>query len=497
MKKILDINNLSLLTVGVVLTLIAVFNSFMYVGLVEDGAYRFFEGLTKKDFLLGVGGFPVFPFNLRYFSSIWSHSSVGFFANLLEMHNIKYLLYIFTFVSYFKFLIILAVIYLNLPRNKKQFFEMILLSFLLTFAFTSYQVWAENIMTGLFIWVLFVIFYYVDFDKLTVFNKFCIVIFSFMLISSHQMVLIFIPFLLIIALKKDITAQNLKISSVLALRMSYLFLFAAIIFNLFSLFDLYFGAPPISVGQKQKYIDISPLLGNTAFVLTCVFIMIILLLSFFKNNYKYDNLKYLITGILLYCILKLLLFEIPTDNKFANITLGFHIPLFFFILIICLGFLNIKPEYKYIKFINLTFCLLIWLNSLHYGLLWKLYLTEINQYIADNKTITLFYSEKKIKVYPILARYGQDELETVYPGTYFTTHSKYMLYILIFMKKLFDEHKLKDYVVIKKSADYICNDTKHSTTYLVIKRKEMLKKFGIDIDSFITVNNNSRLDAKS
>ena len=177
MKKISDIKNLSFLVSVIVLTIVSVFNSFMYVGLLEDGAYRFFEALTHDRFLLGSGHFDCIPYNLRYFSSIVYHFAVGFSVNCLNILNIKYLLYLFTFFSYFRYVIILIIIYLNLPKNKKHNFEIILLSFLLTFTFTSYQIWAENLMTGLFIWVLFAIFYYVEFNELTLFNKICIVFF--------------------------------------------------------------------------------------------------------------------------------------------------------------------------------------------------------------------------------------------------------------------------------------------------------------------------------
>lgn len=490
MKKILDVQNLTLLVFGIVLTVIAVFNSFMFMGLIEDGAYRFFEALTCKNFFLGQGATNISPYNLRYFPSIFSHFTVGFFVNYLGVLNIKYLLYLFTFVSYFKFIIFLIIIYLNLPKNKKDIFEIILLSFLITFTFTSYQVWAENMMTGLFVWVLFVIFYYVDFDKLSVFNKFCIVIFSFMLISSHQMVLVFIPFLLIIAIKKHMTTQNLKISSEILLRVSYIFLFVAIPFNIFGMFDIFFKTVAYA-GQTQKYMDLSPLLGNNAFLMMFLVIITILILSFCKNDKKYDRLKYIVTATLALYILFLLLFKIPTENKFANITLGFHIRLFFFSLLLCIGFLKIKIEYKYIKIINLTLCLLIYMNSLYCGLFWKLYLTNINQYIIDNKKITLGFSEKQISVYPIVTASG--EQENIFPGEYRTCHPKYILYLSIFMQGLFSKYDSDKYILIKTPKGYYCNDSKHSTTFLIIKGKDALKRFGIDIDSIVRVNKNSLL----
>jgi hypothetical protein len=485
MKKILDIQNLTLLIFTIVLTVVAVFNSFMFVGLIEEGACRFFETLTRENFLLGQDASNVFPYNLRYFPSIFEVFSVGFAINYLEILNIKYLLYIFTFVSYFKFIIFLVIVYLNIPRNKKDVFEIILLSLLLTFTFTSYQIWAENLMTGLFIWVLFVIFHYVDFDKLTVFNKFCIVIFSFILISSHQMVLIFIPFLFAMAVKKHKSSQRLKMSSEIVLWISYIFLITAIIFNILAICGIYnmqFGSP--YAGQLQKYMSIRLVFEDTSFVLTGLFIMIIFVLSFFKKDKKYNKIKYFITITLAFYILYLLLLKIPTEGKFPNITFGFHMLLLFFILIICIGFLKIKIGYKYIRIINLTLCLVIYLNSINYGLFWKHYLTNINQYIINNKKITVGFSEKRVWLYPILSKGREDETEKIFPVEYRTSHANYILYILIFMPYLFDKYKFNDFILINTPKEYI-DDVVWQVT---INFKDRLKKFGIDVDSYIKIN---------
>ncbi|MDD5022445.1 MAG: hypothetical protein PHR82_10015 [Endomicrobiaceae bacterium] len=480
MNKILDIKHLSFLVCGIVLTFVAVFHSFMYSGLIEDGAYRFFEALTSENFLVGMSGSERIPYNVRYFPSILSHASVGFSLHYLGIFNIKYLLQIFTFFSFFKFLIVLVVIYFNLPRNKKEIYEVILLSSLITFTFASYQIWAENVMTGLFIWVLFAIFYYVDFDKLTTFNKFCMVIFSFVLISAHQMVLVFIPVLLIIAIKKNISARNLKISSRIALEISYIFLVFAIIFNIFTMFGS--DSAEHYTGQTQKYMSISLLLENTDFALFCSGIMLILLLSFFKSNKKYDYAKYFITVVFGFYNLNLFLFQIPTYSKFTNVTLGFHIPLAFFMLLICIGFLKIKLEYKYMRIINLTLCLLICLNSIHYGLSWKRYLTNINEYIIKHEKITIAFSDKKRWRYPIEMSEGEP------PMIYKTCHSRYILYILVFMPYLFDKYNFDNFIALKTPKGYRCNDPKHSTTYFIIQRKDILKKIGIDIDSCVRVN---------
>ena len=480
MKKIFNIiiKYSSLLLPGIILLIIAIFNSFMYIGLVEDGAHHFFESLTCDNFLLGHEGINILPYNLRYFPNILSHISIGIAVNCFGVFDIKYLVYIFTFASYLQPIIFLGIVYFNIPKNRKDNFQIILLSFLMCFAFMTYQIWSENLMTGLFLWIIFVIYYYTDFDKLTVFNKFCIVIFSFMLISSHQMVLFFIPILFIIAVKKHINTQKIMISSYIVLILSYVFFAVALVFNIpyiFSLTDVY-----------KDYVTFSSFF-NIDFLLFLILIMIALILSLFKYNKKHNLMKKVILfGVSVY-ILYILLFDIPIQGKFPSRIIGFYIPLFFLMFIICIDFLKITIEYKYIRIINAVLCLLILLNTVYYGLFWKQYLKSINQYIVDNKAITVNLDEQYEGSYPILT--GINDKQKRYPVKFYTCHPGYILYILIFIEKLFNKYNFKDYISIKTPKSYRCNDPNHPTTHFIIRKKNVLKKYDIDVDSLVKVNN--------
>lgn len=464
-----------------ILLIVAVFNSFMYTGLTEDGAHHFFEALTCDNFLLGHEGINIFPYNLRYFPNILSHISVGIAASCFCIFDIKYLVYIFTFVSYLQPIIFLVIIYFNIPKNKKDNYQIILLSFLMCFVFMTYQIWSENLMTGLFLWIIFVIYYYIDFDKLTVFNKFCIAIFSFMLISSHQMVSFFIPILFIIAVKKHINTHKIMISSHIVLGLSYIFFVCALVFNIQYMFSL--------ANVYKDYVTLNSFF-NIDFLMFFISIMIVLIISLFKYNKKYNLIKYFVLFVVSVYILYLLLFDIPIQGKFPSRIIGFYIPLFFLMLIICIDFFKITIEYKYIRIINAVLCLLILLNTVHYGLFWKQYLKSINQYIVDNKMITVRLDEQQENSYPILAEINDEQ--RYYPVKFYTCHPKYILYILIFIEKLFNKYNFKDYVSIKTSQSYLCNDPNHPTTHFIIRKKNVLKKFNIDVDSFVKLNN-SRL----
>lgn len=144
-------------------------------------------------------------------------------------------------------------------------------------------------------------------------------------------------------------------------------------------------------------------------------------------------------------------------------------------------------EYKYIRIINAVLCLLILLNTVYYGLFWKQYLKSIDKYIVDNKMINVRLNEQQENSYPILM--GINEEQKYYPVKFYTCHPKYILYILIFIEKLFDKHNFKDYILIETSQSYRCNDPNHPTTHFIIRKKNVLKKFNIDVDSFVKVNN--------
>ncbi len=204
--------NISILTVLICFLFIAIFNAFMHIGIIEDGYHHFWEALLAENIWIGHDGTTAFPFNSRYFPSLIQHFSVGILV-LLGVTNIKILLFVFTVTSYLLPVIILLIIYLNIPREKKNCFEIILLYFFTCMNFMIYQIWTENFLTGLFLWVIFVIYYYNDFDRLSKFNLLTLVLFSICLISSHPMTAVFVVPMIIFAIIKQYRTKNISSST--------------------------------------------------------------------------------------------------------------------------------------------------------------------------------------------------------------------------------------------------------------------------------------------
>ena len=127
----------------------------------------------------------------------------------------------------------LFIIYLNIPEYKREIFEIILLSFLICINFMIYQIWTENFITGLFLWIVFVIYYYIDFDKLSKINLISLIVFSLCLISSHPMTAVFALPMIIFAIIKQYNTKNISNSTKFCLAISYILLFIAFVFNLY------------------------------------------------------------------------------------------------------------------------------------------------------------------------------------------------------------------------------------------------------------------------
>ena len=134
--------NISMLIVLICFLFIAIFNAFMNIGIIEDGCHHFWEALIAENIWTGHEGTSSFPFNSRYFPSLIQHLSVGILV-LLGITNIKIILFIFTLTSYLLPILILLLIYLNIPKHKRNCFEIILLYFLTCMNFTMIEVFLE------------------------------------------------------------------------------------------------------------------------------------------------------------------------------------------------------------------------------------------------------------------------------------------------------------------------------------------------------------------
>ena len=88
---------------------------------------------------------------------------------------------------------------------------------------------SESFLTGLFIWIVFVIYFYIDFNKLSVFNSVSLIIFSVFLISSYPSVTVFIPIMLFFAVIKYLRTKNITKINHIVLIMSFFILIFAVI----------------------------------------------------------------------------------------------------------------------------------------------------------------------------------------------------------------------------------------------------------------------------
>ncbi len=371
--------NTSIIIVLICLSFVAVFNAFMNIGIIEDGCHNFWEALIADNIWLGHEGIDEFPFNSNYFPSLIQHLSVGI-PILLGLTSIKILLFIFTFVSYFLPTLFLFIIYLNTPKNKRENFEIIILSFLICMIFMIHLVWAENLITGLFLWTIFVIYYYVDFDKLSKINLISLIIFSLCLISSHPMTAVFALPMITFAIIKQLKTKNIPDLTKFCLTTSYIFLFIAFVFN------LYFIIEPVY--PANDYLSFKFILQQQAFlyfliVLLCVLIMSITKISNKKTKYLLDFLF-----ILICCgMLKFVLLEIKTYEGLMYRILGFYVPLFFMLFILFKDFFKLIINYKYVKILNFILLFIFVFHSIHYGKLWNEYLINVKNIMLNNKNI--------------------------------------------------------------------------------------------------------------
>ncbi len=442
------------------LLFVAIFNAFMNVGIIEDGCHNFWEALITDNIWLGHEGTNEFPFNPNYFPSLIQHLSVGL-PVLFGLKSIKILLFIFTFVSYFLPVLFLFIIYLNIPKYKKENFEIISLSFLICLNFLIYLVWAENFITGLFLWTIFVIYYYIDFDKLSKINLISLIVFSLCLISSHPMTAVFALPMIIFAIIKQYNTKNISNSTKFCLAISYILLFIAFVFN------LYFIIVPVY--PANDYLSFKFLLQQQAFlyflmVLLCVLIMSITKISNKKIKYSLDFLF-----ILICCgMLKFILLEIKTYEGLMYRILGFYVPLFFMLFLLFKDLLKITINYKYIKILNLLLLLIFVFHSVHYGNLWNKYLIDVRDIMINNKNIIF----EKIEWYDL-------------------QHCQSFAKIFVLMPNLFGIEQ--NYKIILSGEDVSSFKREFWTKDLmcsfiedeIYPYKKQLSKFDIDSDIFI------------
>jgi len=371
-------NNLSFIILSLTITAVAAINSLNHIGLIEDGVHHFWEVLISSNIWTGHEGFAHFPYNSRFFPSILSHLGTGL-AIKAGVTNISVLLYIFTFISYLSPLIFLAFVYLNLPKDKKNIFDLILLSFLICMPFMIYQIWTENLNTALFLWIIFAIYFCRDFNSLSLFNIFSVLLFSIALISSHPMTAVFAPFLLFIGIKKHIKTKYVSLLP----KASVLLSFAALIFAFF--FNLYYIVNPI-FNSAGEYIH-SGIFRSGTVIRLAVSLILIFFISGAKNS-SFKN-KIFLAVFIASCIniFDNFIFNIHSSDSYIYRTVGFYSALLFMPLAVI--FKNLKTHF--IKTLNIVFMIVISLNSLYYARIWQRYLQNTAAYLNETRFENILY----------------------------------------------------------------------------------------------------------
>lgn len=445
--KILQLKTILVIVVFFIIT--AIFNSFMFVGIIEDGHHHFWEALICDNPFVGHEGFSNFPYNSRLFPSFLSHCVTGLLIKLGFL-DLSFLLFVFTFISYISPALFLIIIYINIPKIKNNNFEIIVLSFLISLTYMIYQIWTENLITGLFLWCLFVIYYYIDFKHLSLVNFFCLIIFAILIISSHPMVVLFIPILLTFSVKKYIKSQRLKILTHIILNLSFILLITAFVFN------IYYILHPIF--RENDYFEFARFI-NIKFVLVIISIILIILISLL-SEIRYKKIMAILLLVSIITILRLLLFNVNPSICFSYRTLGFYCPLFFMISIISMDNFKISINYKYFKILNLVLILIILVNSIYYAISWKRYLNQVNKYISNNQKINLVQ---------------------IYKYDIYHVHS--MPFIFIYVLQLYNNTHMNTYLSVKKSQSFLLDNINEK----ILKNEEKLKKFHIDVKKLIEI----------
>lgn len=355
--------------------IIAIFNSFIQIGIIEDGSHHLIEALLADNPILGHEGFSTFPFNSRMFPTYLPHIFVGY-AAFFGITNINFLVSLFSFIVYFSPIIFLLLVFFNIPTEKKENFEIILLSFLICFLFMEYHVWTENINTGLFLWILFVIYYYVDFKNMSKLNSVSLLFFPFIIISSHPMVVAFVLPFIFFGVKKFINTYNMDIKKKIVIITSFCFLFCAFIFNLYYLF--YPIALPDDYFKFKIFI-------NKQFIVFIFSVFVILTVAIFNEKKLLKILFYAFVCVLFYD----LIFKVDGSFGYSYRTLGFYVPLFFMLFIVFKDRLNLKQNYKFLKITNIVLVTIILVNSINTGFIWNKSVNNIKKH-TDNESFIDF-----------------------------------------------------------------------------------------------------------
>ncbi len=433
-------DHISLILISGTFCLVAVVNTVFYIGLFMDLPAKFFQTLHFYNILSS--GQDIFKYHLmeRYFPTMLSQFSV-LLSIILNVTNVKYLLSVFTFVTYIAPVIFLIILYLNIPKNKKNVFDIIILFFLISVSYMKYEILSESLFASLFLWTIFVIFYYADFKKLSLINLISLIIFSIFLIESHPNVVFFIPLFLYLAVSKYLKTESIPFYSKNILIASFFILTVAFIFNIKCILN--------PIVPYSDYLNFN-MLKNFKFILFVFFALCAFPLSFYKIGN--DKIQKILLAIISFIILFTAINITPVEGiKYRMINI--YSVLFSVFILIGIDFFNLKPKYLYIKVINVILLFALVISTFVYADKNNQFNRQLVGYIVNNHEIRI-------------EKFERNNLK-----------NKYDIYSALLFKNIF----------FQNGPNFrIKAEGKYHTKYL--NDNEKLKKFGISRDDIYKLN---------
>ncbi len=386
-------NHSTIIISCIVFLIIAFMYSYVKIGFLGDYEKNFCLALTGDSLWQTQDKDGVFlPHLSRYFPGMFPRLSVVL-SIFLGVTNVKFLLTLYAFIVYGFHVVFLTIIYFNLPKDKKNIFDIILMSVLFTFFYLQYFILSEIFLTQFFIWVVFVIYFYIDFDKLSVFNSLSLILFSVFLISSYPAVVSFIPIFLFFGIHKYFKTHNINKKRRITLIASFLILLVAFIFNIFYIF---FPILPV----KSSGLSLN-MLKDQNFIMFSFYILLSLFFSFFKKN-RYKQIFITVIIIFSFLILNILL-QIKPELGCLYRLVGCISPLCFMGFLICLSLCKIKINFIYIKTVNLILMAILLIGTLIYIKSVNNYNYQLIGYMLSHKSIPMekFKVDKNMYKYSI------------------------------------------------------------------------------------------------
>lgn len=316
------------------LSCISLFNAASLAGIWSDGVYWLCE-FFDKNIHLDHG---------RLFTHIILHLP-DFLLKSLSVTNLNMLVFLHGFWAYLSTVICLAAAYKVLPSEKKEWFVFPLLSYLICMIFSSYYIFNDSHLAAGLFWIIFSIYFFADFTKLSNTDLTILLTACFIFIRTYQSTLFFVPLLLTTGTIKFFKAKkDLSSNTSFLLLLSFALLAASFIFG------FYYTANPTQY-KLSEYTNSFNALSSMHFTL---FFWLFILTMMKKEIYAEITVFCLFAYVMFSFVVKSNLIVIYANNMRI---LNLLVPLFSALFLVYLKSSTIKINFK--KFKAVIFLLLI------------------------------------------------------------------------------------------------------------------------------------------